>query len=217
MDVQPKTIRPFQSFLSLAIFFLCCWYLLLCSVHYTRQRPLWLDEQSVFKSVAAFQPQEFFTRKLAVDQIFPRLYLCLIQKIAQPFDLNLLSLRFMSFVSMIAAFFIWLRIAKYELSAKGASAKLTASGPANGGAGGKDQLQYFTFVLSWTASSLLIYYSAELKPYSMDVLAGAIFIWFLYNQTRLAEGNKARYLAALVLLPLLGLFSYPAFLFFIFP
>ena len=188
-------VSPKRSFLSILIFFLCCWYLLLCSVHYLRQRPLWLDEQSVFKSVSTYQPADFFSKKLAVDQIFPRVYIFLIQKVSQPFDFNLLSVRFFSFISMITAFFIWRKVAW--------RAKL-------------DQWQYFTFVLSWAASVVLIYYSAELKQYSMDVLAAGIFFWFLQNQKDLAR-NKTQYLIILTLLPLLGLFSYPAFLFFIFP
>ena len=137
-----------------------------------------------------------FTRRLTVDQVFPRLHLFLIQQFSRQFDFSLLSLRFFSFVSMIAAFFIWLRIAKYEFAAP---------------------LEYFTFVLSWTASTLLIYYSAELKPYSLDVLASSIFLWFLYNQSKLEERDRKLYLLLLMILPLLGLFSYTVFLFFIFP
>lgn len=179
------------------ILFLCCWYLILCTVHYTRQRELWLDEHSVYKSVAFYQPHQFFTEKLDADQIFPRPYLFLINRISEPFDFNLLSLRFLSFAAMISAFLIWLRIARDEL---------------------KDQLQYLTFVLSWCGSALLIYYSAELKQYSMDVLAGALFLWFVYNQERLAkQENKTPYLVCLISLPLLGLLSYPAFMFLIFP
>src|SRR3989338_8153066 len=106
---------PKRSFLSIAVFFLCCWYLLLCSVHYTRQRPLWLDEISFFKSVSTYETKDFFTKKLAVDQIFPRFYLSLIQKTSQPFDFSLLSVRFFSFVAMIAAFFIWVKVAQREL------------------------------------------------------------------------------------------------------
>jgi len=202
-----NTLHPSKRpFLSTAIFFLCCWYLLLCAVNYTRQRPLWLDEISVFKSVSTYQPQDFFTKKLAVDQIFPRFYLFLIQKISQPFDFSLLAVRFFSFVAMIAAFLVWFKVAGQELAPKASEARAKL----------EDNLQYFTFVLCWVASAPLVYYSAELKQYSMDVLASGLFVWFLYNQKSLAK-NKAQYLTILTLLPLLGLFSYPAFLFFIFP
>jgi hypothetical protein len=97
---------------------------------------------------------------------------------------------------MLTAFLIWLRLAAREFSEK---------------------FSYLTFVLCWSASVPLIYYSAELKQYSMDVLAAAVFFWVLSNQKTLSKGNSGNYVTILSLLPLLGLFSYPAFLFFIFP
>ena len=191
----PQTPKK-QFWLSTIILLLCCWFVALCVGHYLRQRPLWLDERGVFKSVEGFRVQDFFTEKLTGGQIFPRVYLFLIQKISQAFNFALLSLRFLSFVSMLAAFLIWLRLAGYEL---------------------KNRREYLTFVLCWVASVPLVYYSAELKQYSMDVLAAAVFLWFLEKQTELASGNNRRYMILLMALPLLGLFSYPAFLFFIFP
>ncbi|MBI5415297.1 MAG: hypothetical protein HZA29_00625 [Candidatus Omnitrophica bacterium] len=174
------------------------WYVLLCLAHYFNQRPLWNDEQCVFDSVRSFSPQDFFTKPLLRLQVFPRAYLSLIQKLSQTFAFHLLSLRFLPFVAMITAFFIWARVASRQ---------------------SRDRFEHFIFILSWTASVPLIYYSAELKQYSMDVLAGAVFLSFLYGQKTwlTAKTVSSRQWITLMLLPLWGLFSYTAFLFMIFP
>lgn len=172
---------------------LACWYVLLCCAHFFYQRPLWNDEECVFQSIKHFSARQMFTEKLLNIQVFPRAYLFLIQRFSRLFDYHLLSLRFFSCVCMLSAFFIWLKVAGYEF---------------------KDRLGYITFVISWPASALLIYYSAELKQYSMDVFAAAIFLLFLYNQEDLEKKWPGkRCTAILVCLPALGLFSYPAFLF----
>jgi len=165
--------------------------MLLCAKHYYNQRPLWNDEEVIFNSIEQFNTKEIFSRGLLSAQVFPRFYLFLIQSVAHPFDLHLLSLRLLPFISMMLAFFIWLKIGRYEF---------------------KEHLLYLTFVLSWTASVKMIYYAAELKQYSMDVLVSAIFIWFLYNQRRLSEEYRM-YVFLLLALPFLGAFSYMAFLF----
>lgn len=186
-----------EKYLSLIIYLLVGWYLLLCTQHYFNQRPLWNDEACVFQSVKTFTPRQMFGEQLKALQVFPRAYLFFIQRISEPFGFSLLSLRFLSFVAMMCAFFIWLRLAQYEL---------------------RNKLEYLTFVLSWGASALLIYYSAELKQYSMDVLAAAVFLSFLYNQQRLEKDMKTGHYALIcALLPALGMFSYTAFLFMFFP
>jgi len=168
------------------------WYVLLCTVHYFNQRPMWNDEECVFRSIQAFSAQDMFAKPLMAIQVFPRLYLYSIQSISRLFDFHLLSLRILPFLAMMSAFFIWIKLAGYEF---------------------KNKLDRLTFILSWPASALLIYYSAELKQYSMDVLTAAVFLLFLYNQERLEEDHKTLYGFILLLLPVLGMFSYTAFLF----
>ena len=183
--------------LSWGIGIIICWYLMLCIVHYFNQRPLWNDEECIFRSIKAFSSWQMFHEPLRASQVFPRPYLFFIQKISQSFSYHLLSLRLLPFISMMCAFLIWLKLARYEMNNK---------------------LEYLTFVLSWPASGLLIYYSAELKQYSMDVLVGALFLLFLYNQKRLQGKKYARlYTALLIVLPALCLFSYTGFLFAVFP
>lgn len=172
------------------------WYVILCLLHWLNPRALWLDEYNVFRSVALFAPGDFFREELITTQVFPRLYLFLIHTVAQPFNFHVWSVRFLPFVSMVAAFFVWLKLAGYEL---------------------KDRKNYFLFVLSWAASVPLIYYASELKQYSMDVLAGSLFLLFIYRGEELKAGSRVLYIAALSLLPFLALFSYPSFLFMGFP
>lgn len=178
-----------------ATFMAGVYYIVVCIRHFFSQRPLWLDESMVFESVQNFAPTDFFTQRLAAGQIFPKLYLFLIQRVAQPFDLNLWSVRLLSFIAMISAFIIWMKIARYEL---------------------KDRLAYFTYVLSWAGSSLLVYYSSELKPYSMDVCAAGLFVLFLYHADQLFKEKSWVYFFSMGFLPLLGMVSYTAFLFYIF-
>ncbi|MBF0522998.1 MAG: hypothetical protein HQL24_08100 [Candidatus Omnitrophica bacterium] len=182
-----------ERFFSLCILTAAGWYVALCFLHYFNQRPLWCDENCVLQSIKSFSPMEIFNKKLILYQVFPRLYLLFIQQVSRLFNYHLLALRFLPFVAMMCAFRLWLKIARYEM---------------------KNNWEYLTFVFSWSGAGLLIYYAAELKQYSMDVLVASVFILFLYHQERLAITLKpSRYIALLVLLPFLGLFSYPAFIF----
>jgi len=186
-----------ERFLSLGTIALIVWYLLLCLIQYVYQRPLWNDEHWVFFNLTSFNAREIFSREFFSAQTFPRVYFFLIQNFSRIFDFNLLSLRFFPFLSMLVAFFVWLKVARYGL---------------------KDQWSYLIFVLSWSASAVLIYYASELKQYSMDVLVAAAWLLFLCNQRRIEESRSiTSYTLILILLPFLVFFSYPAYLFIIFP
>jgi hypothetical protein len=93
---------------------------------------------------------------------------------------------------MLTAFWLWLKLARPLL---------------------KSDTAYWTYLFSWAASVPLVYYAAELKPYSTDVLAGAIFMMFLSHEDGLRTRDARKYRFVLAALPALGLFSYPAFLF----
>ena len=176
----------------LVVFVVAAWYVTLAAAHYFNQRPMWNDEACVFESIQYFNPQQMFTAQLRAVQVFPRVYLFLIQQFSGFFDFHLLSLRFFSFVAMLTAFWLWLKLARSFL---------------------KNDPAYWTYLFSWAASVPLVYYAAELKPYSMDVLAGAIFMMFLYHEDGLRARDGRKYRFVLAALPALGLFSYPAFLF----
>lgn len=171
---------------------LVAWYVALAAAHYFNQRPMWNDEVAVFESIEHFRPHQMFTTPLRAAQVFPRVHLFLIQQFSGLFDFHLLSLRFFSFIAMLGAFWLWLRLARPLLKADSAC---------------------WTYLFSWAASVPLVYYAAELKPYSTDVLAGAIFMTFLCHEDGLRARDARKYRFVLAALPALGLFSYPAFLF----
>lgn len=173
------------------------WYLLLATLHYCNPRPLWNDEYCIFINIYHRSASQLFSAPLLSFQQFPRVYLYLIGQWAQLFDYRLAALRFFSFVSMIGAFLIWVHLAKKQL---------------------KSILGLFTFLLCWIASIPLIYYASELKQYSTDVLVAAVFILFLYSQSKIQEQtSRINYIIILMALPLLGLLSYPAFFFLLLP
>lgn len=179
-----------------AFIILVAWYASMCVVHYFAARSLWNDELAVLDSIRFLKPSEMFSLPLRTAQVFPHVYLFSIQCFAKYFGNYTLSLRFFPFVCMMAAFAIWLRVARREL---------------------KNPPEYLTFILCWCASVPLIYYSAELKQYSMDVLLSGLFVWFFYEQEQLRSIGGLRYMTILALLPLSVLFSYPAYFFLVFP
>lgn len=191
-----KQPRSFGSFFATrwhwVTLLLIVWYLTLATAHYLNQRPMWNDEACVFESIRYFHPLQMFTAQLRALQVFPRVYLFLIQQFSGLFGFHLLSLRLFSFVAMLSAFLLWSRLARPVL---------------------KSDAAYWTYLFSWAAAVPLVYYAAELKPYSMDVLAGAIFMTFLYHEDRLRARNERKYRLVLAAMPMLGLFSYPALLF----
>jgi len=164
------------------------WYLILAVGHYFNQRPLWNDEQCVLNSITQLKPASLFTQPLLSDQAFPRLYLWVIQQFSNPFNQNLLSLRLFSLLAMIGAFFVWFSIARRILSYP---------------------WDLILFIGSWCASMPLVYYAAELKPYSMDVLASGLIVLFLLDHNQRQQNLQVNRII-LLLLPLLGLWSYPA-------
>lgn len=178
-----------NTLLKLSIFL----YITLCTTHWLNQRPLWNDEQAVFLSIQAFSFEDFFSKPLIQWQVFPRVYLFIIQQISSVFEHTRLSVRSPSFICMLSAFFIWLKIANKECPSP---------------------FSKFLFIFSWCASVPLIYYSAELKQYSMDVLTASIYIFFLLNQEKYETiWNPSRYRWTLASLPIMSLFSYPSNLF----
>ena len=164
------------------------WYLFLILVHYFNQRPLWNDEVCILANILEKTPGDMFQTPLSHLQQFPRVYLLAIQQFSKHFDFHLLALRFIPFICMFAAFLIWFYIGFLELG---------------------EGIALLTFVGCWVASAPLIYYAAELKQYSMDVLAAGVFVLVLRDHRKLES--------CFWILPLFGLFSYPAFFFMGFP
>ena len=142
------------------ILHLAGWYLLLISLHYLNQRPLWNDEQCIFLNIKNYSLTDLFSKPLLADQAFPRFYLLMIQSFSGNFFFHLWSLRFLPFICMIAAFGLWVKIASKEL---------------------KSHTSWAIYILCWAASVRLVYYASELKQYSMDVLVSGVCLWCLYR------------------------------------
>ena len=164
------------------------WYLILAVGHYFDLRPFWNDERCVFISILRLPPQELFTHPLMNEQAFPRLYLWVIAQYSLIFNPGCLSLRVFSLIAMLGAFFVWLKVANKILHQSWDTVLYTGA---------------------WSASMPLVYYAAELKPYSMDVLIAGVIVLFLIEEEQLRQ-NPHAYKTSLFLLPFLGLWSYPA-------
>lgn len=186
-----------RLWVSFAIYSGISFYILLCTLNLFSQRPLWLDEKFIFNNLKELQPNQLFG-PLMHSQAFPRAYLFLIQKLAFIFNFNLISLRILPFLFMIAAFFVWNNIfTKFEGKGTG----------------------YLLFILSWCGSYPMTYYSAELKQYSADIFVAAVFTYFILSQRKYLEEKNANLFAVLkyLFIPTLILFSYTGFFFILIP
>lgn len=165
-------------------------------LHFFSFRELWLDERSVLENIRALAGPRIFGR-LMHCQAFPRAYLYAVKSFSSFFHFSLFSLRIFPLACMCGAVFVWKAAYRRAL---GESAAFIAA--------------LFSFVVSFQ----LIYYSSELKPYSMDVLAAGAFCLFLWHQKDIEfkKPSKGSILFT-VLMPLLPAFSYAAFFVFWIP
>jgi len=184
-------MRPIQILILMTI----GWYLVLSLGHFLNQRPLWNDELCVLNNIVQLDPAKIFERPLLSNQAFPRPYLVGIQQFSKSFNYHLLALRFFPFLSMLAAFVVWFRITQRTL----------------------DNTWYLVlYIACWCGSVPMVYYAAELKSYSMDVLAAGLIVWFLLDKKEIQK-NFTVYRLILFFLPWLALLSYPAIFLLILP
>ena len=161
----------------------------LCLLHYFSQRPLWLDENFILGNISSSSYLQLFV-PLKDSQAFPRLYLVLVKFLAEVFHDHVLALRFLSLVFMTAAYGCWICIYQQHI---------------------KDRKIFLLALLSFACAYRLSYYGAELKPYSMDVLAIALHALYLDYQRRFAQDRATNVLwVGAVLLPVTLFFSYAA-------
>lgn len=169
-------------------------FILLCGLHLASQRPFWLDENYVLRNIETLGYAELFG-PLKPAQSFPRVYLVMVKWCGSLFANHVIALRFLSFVAMIAAFFVWRYL--YTRHCEGEPEELTL------------------LLFSWVASYWMVYYAAELKPYSMDVLAAGLFtVFFLKQREYTARAPSAGLYLAAFAAPFLLFFSYTAIFFF---
>ncbi len=165
---------------------ICAWYFILIVGHFHNLRPLWNDELCVLNNITSLSTYDLFSRCLLSDQAFPRLYLWIIQQLYHLTGQQLWSLRLLPCLCMAGAFLIWMRIGTKVL---------------------KRPIDRITFALCWASSIPLIYYAAELKQYSMDVLVGSVLVLLMLRASSWM----------LCLFPLLGFLSYPVFFLMLIP
>lgn len=141
------------------------WFILLCFLHYFSLRELWLDEKSVYDNLKNLSFRQVFG-PLKHCQAFPRVYLALIKFISQQFSFHILSLRFLPLICMLLSFFMWFKIYRDRLSLR---------------------FNFLLVLFSFASSYQLVYYAAELKQYSMDVLVVGSFCLYLHYQQKFKD------------------------------
>ncbi|MBF0483321.1 MAG: hypothetical protein HQL25_01310 [Candidatus Omnitrophica bacterium] len=167
--------------------------MLLTGLHYFSARPLWGDEEMVLKNINMPGYKAIFGRYVE-PQLFPRIQLVIVKFISSFFNQNVWALRFISFVMMLSAFWVWVAVFK----------RLKHPG------------MILLSVLSFVASFRFVYYASELKPYAVDVLAcGTICYFLLYLGEVLINKavvfSKQKALLFTCLIPLWLFVSYGAF------
>ncbi|MCK5215691.1 MAG: hypothetical protein KAR05_10100 [Candidatus Omnitrophica bacterium] len=162
-------------------------FIFLCFFHYFSLRPLWLDEVSVLKNIEKFRCLNLLG-PLDHAQAFPRLYLVIIKIISMPFQYHLLALRFLPLIAMFGAFFVWQRVFRTVF---------------------QENWQYILALFSFSCSHYLSYYAAELKPYSLDVLAvGSVTLLLLHMDAWQEGGSSWSRRLMILAVPLVLFFSY---------
>jgi len=177
------------------VLFIFCilWFIFLCFLHFLSARPLWLDENLIFENIKTFSFSQLLG-PLKNSQAFPRIYLIIIKSFSKIFNYNVFSLRLIPLLSMISAFFVWIRIYRKEFS---------------------NNWHFLLVLLPFISSYSLSYYASELKPYSIDVLVVGIFCLYLINQKKVIEkGLSKAFIIVTLALPFTILLSYGSFFIF---
>ena len=171
------------------VFACALWFISLCLLHYFSLRPLWTDENFILNIIRSFKANQILG-PLSNAQAFPRAYLLLVQTFSERFNFHILSLRLIPLICMVSSFFVWIRILKSELI-------------------NKNKLYFLLILFSFATSYYMIYYAAELKHYSMDVLVVGIFCLYLVNLKKYQNSQLPKtFVVATFLLPFTILFSY---------
>ncbi len=141
--------------------FLIFWFIFLCLLHYFSFRPIWLDENFILENIKTLSIPQLLG-PLKNSQSFPRIYLIAIKLFSEKFDYTQLSLRFFPLVSMLLAFFVWVKVYRKQISS---------------------QATHLLVLAALGCSYYFPYYAAELKQYSMDVLVVGLFcLYFLFQK-----------------------------------
>ncbi len=162
---------------------------------YLTEIPFWGDEASLCAALADRNIFDTFT-ELSFGQKAPPLFCSLCLLATKIFGFNILSLRFVPFCSSILILFFAYKLLKKNL---------------------RNPLAIITGMLFFSLNPMLLYYSAEFKPYSSDILIFIILllIYSKYNEkTSLPEFCNKHVILSAALLSILSvitvLFSFPS-------
>ncbi|MCD4779427.1 MAG: hypothetical protein K8S27_02610 [Candidatus Omnitrophica bacterium] len=162
-------------------------FIVLSLLHFFSDRPLWEDEIYVKNNLEKYHYVQLFG-VLDHSQSFPRVYLVWIKFLSRFFDYHMKALRFLPLVMMICALGLWRRV--YQRQTDHAFIILSA-------------------LLLFACSFRMVYYAAELKPYSLDVLSVALVALICFKQKgRDADQLRPRDYLSSAVLPFFILFSY---------
>lgn len=161
-------------------------FAVLCGLHYFSARPLWLDETFILKNIEQRTYGQLFA-PLGDSQAFPRVYLAGIKAVAGLFGNHVLALRFLPLLAMAAACAVWVKIYRGVF---------------------RNHQGFALALAAFCGSYYMVYYAAELKPYSMDVLVSGLFTYALISQERWGAWSRSGRAYWLCALPLLLFVSY---------
>lgn len=172
-------------------------FVILCALHFLSDRPTWLDENIVLKSVKNFSYARIFG-VLAYEQIYPRVHLVIVKFLAELFDFHTYAIRLTAFLSMMGALWVWARIYKKEVRVVDGIVMC---------------------LLAFVCSYRLVYYAAELKPYATDVLCVGLYVLYILRLQNIhSRAIQLWEYGVVCLLPFLNLFGYATiFIFWILP
>ena len=154
---------------------------------YSAQIPLFWDEMLLCSSFVNRELTELFL-PLDYYQKAPPLFCCLVFLITKIAGFNLLSLRFISFIAGLISLPLFFIFLKTNI---------------------KNQIGIITGFLIFSISSYLIYYSAECKPYSLDVLL-CIVLLLLYKKIELFKISASKAILYGIISMLFVLLSFPS-------
>lgn len=178
-----------SKFISRLSLFVIIYFVLVSCLHFFSFRPLWLDENLLFNNLEFLSLGQMFG-PFKHAQAFPRVYFVLVKFLAESLNYSVAVLRFVPFCAMVAAFFMWKKV--YQVSC---------------GLLKESLFMAFMFAVSFR----MVYYAAEFKQYSMDVLVASVFCLYLLKQEELTSDRK--YVLLTLLLPFTFVFSYSAIFF----
>ncbi len=163
--INPGSIARILTILTIC--FVALWGMYIVAIPV---KPFWLDEWYIIHNIKFRTAQELWG-KLEFMQQFPRVYLHIVQYVAEAANFSYSSLRLTSFIVHILAL-----IFCYNLSARIYPPR---------------SLYRFLWVALYLSSATALEYFVQVKQYTMDMLLGLVAIWQVLELTNIPKKEKA--------------------------